>query len=162
MEDRITTIAKLVAEFDGTLKSANNALDKIEKIRIEIRKELAERTQELNAIDGLHTYIHIKRSELAHEEKPLLVEELTMTTKQERVEAVLDAALKVVGDDIPIFNVEDIQRQLGRMRIGLGVSYPPAVIATILTADKRFKKTSTGLYEYISKEQIKQRGRETK
>ena len=66
---------------------------------------------------------------------------------------MIDAATKVVEDGIPIFSIEDIKHQLEKTRTALGVSYPPAVIATILSADKRFKKTNTGLYEYIEKKQ---------
>lgn len=156
MEDRVATIAKLVAEFNGTLVSAEEIVNKITEIRKGIRLELVALTKELNAIDGLSEYLLAKRNELAHDVKPHVVEHLVMSTKGERVEAVTDAALALVRDGIPIFGIEDIQHQFGKMRVELGVSYPPAVIATILTADKRFKKSSTGFYEYSRREQKKE------
>ena len=152
MNDRVTNTAKLVSEFDGTLESADKILDRVAEIRAEVRREIDVLMKELNAIDTLADYILTKRNELAHQKKPGVRTNLIMTSKQERVEAVLDAAKSAVEDGIPIFNTDDIQRQLQKSHIDLDVSYPAAVIATILTGNRRFRKSSAGLYEYIGKE----------
>jgi len=152
LKDRVAPVIKIVAEFDGTLKSANKIFDQIGIIRREVEQEIIALTKDVNAIEGLTEYILAKRNELAHNKIVLKQRgELVMTSKRERVDAVLNAALAVVGDGIPIFGIKDVRHQLEKMRIDLDVSYPPAVIATILAADKRFKKTNTGLYEYIGK-----------
>jgi len=152
VNDRVATVAKFISEFDGTLESADRILDETSKIRGVVRQEITALMKELNAIDGFIDYILTKRNELAHDEKPHRKTEFVMTNKKERVEAVIDAVMNVVEEGVPLFSIGDIIRKLERMNIDLGVSYPPAVIATILTADKRFKKTNTGLYEYIMKE----------
>lgn len=159
MTDRIADTAKIVAEFDGTLKSADNILSQISTIRREIEQEITALTKEFNAIDGLTEYIISKRNELTHDKIMAVKGGLVMESKRERVDAVLNATLAVLEDGVPIFGIEDIKHQLDKMRVNLGVSYPTAVIATILAADKRFKKTNTGLYEYIRKEQRQKRGR---
>jgi septal ring factor EnvC (AmiA/AmiB activator) len=152
MGDRIATAAKIIAEFDGTIESADKILSQISAIRREVGQEITTLTKELGAIDGLADYIISKRNELAHNEKvELRKAKLIMENKRERVEAVLDAATAVLSDGIPTFSIEDIKHQLEKMRIDLGVSYPAAVIATILAADKRFNKTDTGLYQYVGK-----------
>ena len=157
MNNRVSEAAKILCDFDGTLDSANKVLEQIDIIRGEIRKELVAITKELNAIEALGEYILQRRRELAHESGTVVkeIETLMTTNKQERVEAVLDAALAVVGEGIPIFGMQDIRRQLEKMRVDLGVSHPPAVVATILAADKRFQKTKRGFYEYIGREQKK-------
>ena len=91
MEDRITTASKLIAGFDGTLKSAERIFSKIGEIRAGIRKEIDVQMKELNAIDSLIEYILTKRNELAHNEKPHRVLELIMTNKQERVDIACPA-----------------------------------------------------------------------
>lgn len=149
MEDRIATAAKIVAEFNGTIESAEMVLGKIDELRNEISRQIVTLTKEINAIEGFIEYILEKRNELAHDKKGYVPGKLVMESKRERVDAVLRAALDVVQNGIPIFGISDITRQLKRSGIELGVSYPPAVIATILTADKRFKRNDKGLYEYI-------------
>lgn len=149
MEDKITRAARFVVDFDGTLKSAEMILKEIDAIRREISQQIAALTREMNAINGLTDYVLARRNELAHNKRIYIPDKLTLEAKQERVGAVLDAAIAIVNDDIPIFGIEDIEHQLGKGRIDLGVSYPSSVIATILTADKRFKKNDNGSYEYI-------------
>lgn len=153
MEDRIGIVTKLVAEFENTLESAEGIIDKTQKIRAEIRLEIDFLMQELKTIDVLSDYIITKRKEIAHGRDIVIRTDLVMTSKQERVEAVLDAVAGVLQDGIPTFSIEDIQRKLQQTNIDLGVTFPPAVIATILAADKRFRKTNMGLYEYIENTQ---------
>lgn len=158
MEDRITKAAKLIAQYDGTPESAYTILNQIEGILGDITRELATLNQELNAIEGLANYMRGKRNELAHVKAKMRVEEAVvkeMESKRERVDAVINAAFALVNEGISIFGEKDIKRQLDKMNVDLNVSFPFAVIGTILSADDRFKRTGTGLYEYVGEEKKK-------
>ncbi len=165
MKERVENAAKLIAGFNGTLKSANDILDQLSEITRQIKSDSMELQRESDVIDGLSHYILAKRNELAHDE-PKKIEQvqtlIDVTHKQERVDAVLDAVLTIVNDNILVFTMDDIRHQLEKMRINLGVSNPSAVIATILSADKRFKKNAMGRYEYIGEDTHKIRIKDTK
>ena len=159
MKERVKSVAQFVADFDGSLESANKILEQIRVIRGEMRQEFVALQKEIDAVEGLADYIVARRNELVHDQSPnddvKIHGTLVMENKQERVDAVLEAALAVVKDGIPVFGIDDIRRQLDKMRTDLRVTYVPAVIATILAADKRFKRVEPGLYEYVGREQKK-------
>jgi ABC-type transporter Mla subunit MlaD len=161
--DRVALAARYVADFDGTLESANKTLNELAELSRQVRTEANALQKQQEAIDSLLQYINNKRNELAHGGAGVTAVQdtrktLSMTlgisslkalkTQEERVEATIQAAMDLVNSGITVLTVNEVSNQILRNGMDLWVTHPASVIGTILNGDERFKRIAPGRYEF--------------
>ena len=161
--DRVALAARYVADFDGTLESANKTLNELAELSRQVRTEANALQKQQEAIDSLLQYINNKRNELAHGGAGVTAVQdirktLSMTlgisslkalkTQEERVEATIRAAMDLVNSGITVLTVNEVSNQILRNGMDLWVTHPASVIGTILNGDERFKRIAPGRYEF--------------
>lgn len=161
--DRVALAARYVADFDGTLESANKTLNELAELSRQVRTEANALQKQQEAIDSLLQYINNKRNGLAHGGAGVTAVQdirrtLSMTlgisslkalkTQEERVEATIRAAMDLVNSGITVLTVNEVSNQILRNGMDLWVTHPASVIGTILNGDERFKRIAPGRYEF--------------